>query len=175
MKKVFVVLAVVASLFVGVKSASAMTEAELKEVFSKTYTINGGEFKVKDSVLGYLDQYLNAYDVSEADCQYIADRVNEAVNIIKNSGKSKIEDFSKATKNDLKKLVEKISANTSVKATVEGKNVVVQKPDGSGVFAKIDDPIKQTSSANTIAIVAGIAFLVTVAGACLVVKQAKHN
>ena len=40
MKRVFVVLAVVASLFVGVKSASAMTEEKLKEVLTKTYTIN---------------------------------------------------------------------------------------------------------------------------------------
>lgn len=176
MKKVFMVLAVVASLFVGVKSASAMTEEKLKEVLTKTYTINGGEFKVKDEYVGYIDQYLNAYDISEEHCQYISDRIDEAIDIIKKSGKSDLKALSNSQKTDLRKLVEKISANTSVKATVEGNTLIVNKPDQSGVFARVDNAIKQTGSeSNTIAIVAGISFLVTVVGALLVVRQVKHS
>ena len=107
--------------------------------------------------------------------EYIADRVNEAVDIIKASGKSSTKDLSAATKTQLKGLVEKVSANTSVKATVQGNNVVVYKPDG-GVFASIDKPIKQTGSESSIvALIASVSFLITVAGACLVVKQVKTS
>lgn len=175
MKKVFLVLVAAVSLFLGVKTTNAMTEAELKEILTKTYTINGGKFKVKESFAGYIDSYLNAYDVKSADADYIAARVDEAINIIKASGKSKVEDLSAAKKNELKALVEKVSVNTEVKATVQGDTLVVYKPEG-GVFAKVDDPIKQTGSeSNTLTVIATLSFLITVAGACLVVRQVKSS
>ena len=80
-----------------------------------------------------------------------------------------------ATKNQLKALVEKVSANTSINATVTGDSVVVYKPAG-GVFAEVDDPIKQTGlETSPVAMMAGISFLITLAGACLVVRQVKEN
>lgn len=175
MKKVFVVLAVVASLFVGLKSASAMTEEKLKEVFAQKFEVKGKTYTIADDAKIMLERYLDQYDVSEEHCQYIADRVNDAIGIVKKAGVTDINKMDKGTKDDLKKLVELVSANTSVKATVKKKSVVVLKPDGN-VFVEIDKPIKQTGSeSNTIAIVAGVSFLVTVAGALLVVRQVKHN
>ena len=175
MKKVFMVLAVVASLFVGVKSASAMTEEKLKEVFEQKFEVKGKTYTIADDAKIMLERYLKQYDVSESDCDYIADRVNDAIKIVQNAGVTEASQLTKETKDELKKLVEKVSANTSVKATVKKKSVVVLKPDGS-VFVEIDKPIKQTGSeTNVIAIVAGVSFLVTVAGALLVVRQVKHN
>ena len=81
MKKVYVVFALVVSLFLGIRTASAMTEAKLKEIMEQTFSINGGEFKLTDEAKVLVERYLNAYDVNEADCQYIADRVEEAKSI----------------------------------------------------------------------------------------------
>ena len=178
MKKVYVVFALVVSLFVGIKSASAMTEAQLKEKMFQTFTINGHEFKITDSTKVLVERYLDSYDVSEADCQYIADRIDEAINIIKASGKSKIDDLTKTQKNQLKALVEKVSANTSVKATVTKGSVVVYKPDSTNnaVFAEVTDPIKQTGlETSPVAMMASVSFLITLAGACLVVRQVKES
>ena len=175
MKRVFIVLAVVASLFVGVKSASAMTEEKLKEVFAQKFEVKGKTYTIADDAKIMLERYLNQYDVSEDHCQYIADRVNEAIDIVKKAGVTEASKMSKDTKDQLKKLVELVSTKTSVRATVKKNSVVILKPDGN-VFVEIDKPIKQTGAeSNTIAIVAGVSFLVTVAGALLVVRQVKHN
>ena len=175
MKKVYAVFALVVSLFVGIQTTSAMTESELKEVMTKNYTINGHEFKLTDEAKVYLERYLNSYDINATDCQYIADRVNDAINIIQNAGVSKIENLTSAQKNQLKNLVEQVSANTSVNATVTDGSVVVYKPAG-GVFAEVDDPIKQTGlETSPVAMMAGVSFLITLAGACLVVRQVKEN
>ena len=175
MKKVYVIFAIVLCLFVGIKSYSAMSEEKLKEVMNEKITINGSDYILTDEVKVYVERYLNEYDVNEEDCQYIADRVVEAKNIAKTSGKSKVKDLSRAQKDELKALVEKISANTSINATVSDGSLIVYKPTG-GVFAVIDEPIKYTGSEmSPVAVIAGVAFLITLAGACLVVRQVKEN
>ena len=172
MKKLLVLSFAVLSFLVGVKTTYAMTEQELKTKLSKTYTINGAEFKVDSDNLVLLQRYLDAYDVSSADAQYIADRVDEAVAIIQRSGKTNINDLSASTKNELKALVEKVSANTSVKATVTKGSIVIYKPDGSGVFAEVTKLVKQTgNNVDSMAIVAGVSFAIVLAGASFVVVR----
>ena len=54
-----------------------------------------------------------------------------------------------------------------------GSPAVVLNSDGS-TFAEVDHLVKQTASSNSnIAIIAGIAFIVTVVGSCLIVRQVR--
>lgn len=175
MKRIIVVVLAVISLFVGLKTTNALSEEKLKEKMNQVFTVGNAKYKLTEDTKILLERYLNTYDLSETDAQYISDRYDEAVSIIQKAGNVDFKNLPTATKNELKALVEKVSANTSVKATVTKGSVVVYKPDG-GVFAEVTKPIKQTGSeTNTVAIVASLAFLVTVAGAALVVRQVKSN
>ena len=175
MKKVYIVFALVVSLFVGIKSTSAMTEAQLKAKLDEVFKVAGKEYVFKDSTKVLFERYLDSYEVSEADCQYISDRIDEAIGIIQAAKNADFKSLTKAQKDQLKALVEKVSANTSVKATVTNGSVVVYKPDGA-VFAEVTDPIKQTGlETSPVAMMASVSFLITLAGACLVVRQVKNS
>ena len=77
--------------------------------------------------------------------------------------------------NQLKALVSDVNTNTSVHATVMNGAVVIYAPSGE-VFAEVSRLVKQTDEkTNTIAIIAGVAVLITIAGVALVVKQVKSN
>ena len=79
-------------------------------------------------------------------------------------------------KSELVSLVEDISAHTSVKATVKNGKLVINRPDGKGVFAEFDKLVKQTGNeTNTIAIIAGVSFVIVLAGAFVVTKKFATN
>jgi len=176
MKKLFILSLAVVFAFVGMLSANAMSEAKLKEVLTKTYNINGTNYSVSSEVKVYIERYLNENEVSSDDADYIAKKVDQAVEIVRASGATDLTHFTKLpkdTQKQLKTLVADISANTSVKATVTKNSVAVTNADGTVV--EVTGLVKQTGSeTNIIAVIAGIAFVVTVVGACLVVRQVKH-
>ena len=175
MKKVFFASLLVA-LLCAVVNVSAMTEAELKKklenasvkVGDTTLLLTAGEKKA-------IADYLDAHELSSADCEYISAQVDKAIEIVKAEGKENLKDMSKTAKENLKKLVTNIDANTSVKATVTNGSVVVLNDDNT-TFFEADKLVKQTGSENSnIAIIAGVSFVITLVGACLVVRQVKNN
>ena len=175
MKKLSILLFAVL-LFVGVTRVDAMSEDDLKKALTQTIEINGTEVSVSDSTKAAIERYLNQYEVSSAHADYINERINTAISILKSEGQTDFKKLSTSAKSDLKKLVKEISDHTSVKATVTNGAVVVLTPDGSGTFFEVTHLVKQTGSSTTLtAMVAGISVLIVAAGACLVVKQVKEN
>ncbi len=174
MKKILFV-SLLAALFFTTVNVSAMTEAELRKKFDETVTINGKKYGVTAGDKKLAGDYLDKYELSGDDCDYIANKINEAKAIISTEGQENFYKLSESTKTKLKKLVSDVTANTSVKATVTSGAVVILNDDGS-TFAEVTTLVKQTGSENSnIAIIAGVSFIITLVGACLVVKQVKNN
>jgi len=175
MKKILSVTLIAICLFVGVKSVSAVSEADLKTKLTQTITVNGEKYSVANDIKVLAERYLNQYEVSDKDCKYISDKIDEAIKIIQAAKTVKASEMSKSTKNQLKALVADVSSNTSVKATVTKNALVIYDKDNK-VFAEVTELVKQTGSeTNTIAIVASVAALITVVGAYLVVRKVKSN
>ena len=175
MKKLFVAGLMATLLFLGATNVNAMTESELREKIAQKVEVSDGTLSMKADDLKLVDSYLKAYELSSEDCQYIADRIDDAVKILKKEGKVELKNLSDSAKSELKDLVAKVDAKTSVKATVKDGKIVVYNDDNT-VFAEVTDLVKQTGSETSpIAMVAGISFMVTLVGACLVIKQLKNN
>ena len=172
MKKVLLTLIV--TLFVGMISVNEMTEKDLRKRFNETITIGGTTYAVSAGDKKLVDDYLAKYEVSDKDCKYISDRIDEAIAIVKAEGTVEAKDFSKATKTKLKALVADIAANTSVKATVTEGALIILNSDGS-TFAEVTKLVKQTGTDNNIAMIAGVAFIITLVGTCLVVRQVRKS
>ena len=149
MKRMLILALFLVGFFGAVTNASAMTKEELEKKLTQTYNINGTNFKVSDDNKVLLERYLNSYDVSSSDADYIANKVDEAVAIIKASGVKSVDELSTASKNQLKGLIADVSTNTSVKATVNNGNLVIYNPDGSSVFAEVNKLVKQTGTVNS--------------------------
>ena len=174
MKKLGILLFAVL-LFVGVVRVNAASEDELKEALTQTFEINGTKVQVDDATKTAIERYLNQYEVSSAHADYIIDKVNTAISILKSEGQTDFSKLSSSAKSRLKALVVDISNNTSVKATVTNGTVVILDENGE-TFYEVDDLVKQTGSTVTLtAVMAGISVLIVAAGACLVVKQVKEN
>ena len=174
MKKLGILLFVVL-LFVGVVKVNAMSESDLKDALTQTITIDGVKVHVDDATKTAIERYLNQYEVSSADADYINERINTAISILKSEGQTDFKKLSTSAKNKLKALVVEISENTSVKATVTEGTVVVLDASGDPFF-EVDHLVKQTGSTTTLtAMVAGVSLLIVAAGAWLVVKQVKEN
>ncbi len=175
MKRIILTLFMVFVAVLGIKTVSAMSETDLKAKLTQTYTIGGEKYWIGNDIKVLAERYLDQYEVSETDCDYIAKKIDEAVKILQAAGVADASKLSNADKDKLKALVSDISANTSVKATVTRGSVVIYDAEGE-VFAEVSALVKQTdSSVSTIAIVAGVAFLITIAGVALVVRQVKNS
>ena len=171
MRKVLVFLF---TLFVGVASVSAMSESKLIEKLSKEIKVNGATYKISDSQKTALEQYLNQYDISEADADVIAQKFDAAFEILKNSGKQKFYDMTKAQKQQVKDLAVEVANSTSVKVAIVKNNLVVYKPGTTDIFYEtpinpVNGDIVQTNRGLTVAI-AGIISAIGIVIALLKVK-----
>lgn len=177
MKKfgMFAALFLIINIVIGVAGVKAMSESQLLAKFTATYEINGYNFQLTDGDKNLARRYLDLYEVSEKDCDYIAGKIDQAVSEMRKSGVKDFSDFGKlpkSLKNVLKQLVLDVAANTSVKATVKNGKVVIFNPDGT-VFAEISKLVKNTSS--NLNIIASVALLVTAVGTVLIVRNVKAN
>ena len=174
MKRLFFV-GLIALFLVGTTNVNAMTEADLRKKLDESVTIAGEKYYLSTGDKKLADDYLAKYEISSDDCDYIAGKIDEAKAILTAEGKEIFSKLSESTKNKLKKLVTDVSANTSVKGTVTSGSFIVLNSDGS-TFAEITNLVKQTGSENSnISIIAASAFIITLVGACLVVRQVKNN
>ncbi len=173
MKKILVVLV---ALFIGLVSVNAMTESELEEKLTKQYTANGLTWEATDSQKVLVRRYLDQYEVSSADADYIASKLDAAIAIIKNSGVKDLKNLSRADKDKIIALVADVSANTSVKAAIIKGDLVVYVPNTNDVFAKEEinpknGDVVQTNSNLTIA----IAGVISVLGVAVAVRKIRAN
>ena len=173
MKKVLVFIF---ALFISITSVSAMSEAKLKEKLTATYKVNGSTFKATDAQKTAMEQYLNQYDISSSDADYIAGKVDEAFNILKNSGKKSFYDMTKADKDKIVALVSDVATHTSVKAAIVKNNLVVYKQGSSEIFYEtpinpVNGDIVQTSRGLTV-VFAGI---ISAIGIAIALKKVKAN
>lgn len=174
MKKIITLVLVVSCLIFGVKNTYAMTEKELESKLTKSYKVNGEYYSIDSDAKVLAKRYLNEYEVSSKDADYIGARIDEAVKIIQDSGKTNWKEFSKETKEKLKALVEKISANTSVKATVMKNSVVIYTPEGK-VFAEVDRFVKQTGNSNIINfVIISISLFIVLAGTFFIKRESNN-
>ena len=174
MKKFFVTFLVV-NVLLGVLSVSAMSESKLLEKLTAKYDINGTTFQLSSSDKVLAERYLNQNEVSSKDADYIASKIDEAIALMKDSGVKDFTNFSKlpaSLKNKLKKLVQDVASNTSVKATVSKGTIVIYNQDGT-VFAEVGGLVKNTGSSLNIVVPAAI--LVVALGTVLLVKNVKAN
>ena len=175
MKKICAVVIAVCLLF-GISNVYAMSEAKLKSKLTQTITINGVQVSVDNETKVAIERYLNQFDVSSSDADYIAARVDKAVEILKEEGQTDFAKLSRTAKNKLKALVEEISANTSVKATVTNGSLVVYNPNNGSEFFEATKLVKHTGlGTSPLAIIAGLSVIVVAAGTCLVIKQLKTS
>ena len=174
MKKLFSVVLVLV-MFLGVVTVKAMTEDELYDALTQTIKINGVNVSVSETTKNHIKTYLNQFDVSSEDCEFINTRINTAISILKSEGKTDFSKLSSSAKSQLKALVQEINSGTAVKATVTNGSVVVYDNNG-GEFFTVTDLVKQTGSgASTTAIIATISLVIVAAGALLVGRQVKHS
>lgn len=173
MKKIMFFLV---ALFVGLVSVNAMTESALEEKLTKKYTVNGVVWEATDSQKVLVKRYLDQYEVSSADCDYIAGKFDEAMAIVKASGVKDLYKLSRADKDKIIALVADVSANTSVKASITKGTLVVYVPGTSDIFAKEqifpkNGDVVQTSDSLTIS----IAGLISVVGIAIALRKIRAN
>ena len=93
-----------------VSNAKAMTKSELIEKLTKTYVIDGEEIKISDAQKVEVERYLDKYELTSEEADYIAGKVDEVVTIAQ---ESKAKSFSDLTSAEVDKIVS-IVCNVSV-------------------------------------------------------------
>ena len=78
MKKALYVLALSIFLLVGT-NVSAMTKQDLKAKLTDTYTVGGKQVSAPANIVTEIERYLNKYDLSSKDCDYISKKFDEAL------------------------------------------------------------------------------------------------
>lgn len=142
---VFALLIVAASIILPV-NVFATNESDLLTKAKQTITINNKTIAVKSEVITQIERYLNQYEISDTDCQFISDKVDEAIELAKNAKASSWNSLTASQKAQMISLAEEINNSTSVKATLtsDGK-LTIYNADGS-VFTKISDALTVISS-----------------------------
>ncbi len=172
MKKFIAALILVVGLFVTT-NVSAMTEEQLLAKLSQSYTVNGRTEKLEAGIVKQAKDYLDKYELSSDDCDYIASAIDKGLEIVEAGSATQWKELTSSEVEDLIKLVDDISNNTSVSATLsKNGELVIYNEDGT-VFTKVSDLIKYTDSNVAMIVVAGTISLIGLA--VIVRKIAKAN
>ncbi len=173
MKRFMMMLLAVLLVFFVVSPVSALTERQVLDKLEKTYTINGAEFKISPALKKIIEDYANEFEVSNDDLNAIDLAIKNAVEIVEKDKVKKIEDLSSAAKERLLDLLADFRVNTSINVTYTNGVLTIYTPDGE-LFDKVTDLVKQTGTeTNSIAILAGVSFVVMLAGAFVVVRKVR--
>lgn len=171
-KGLFAVLLAVAIMLVGMTNVDAMTEAELQQKFETPIQVGDSTIRIPQYYLNLVADYLNQFEVTAEDCQYVADQMDILIKIAQNEGITTWDEFEKKHPDDIRRACANVSANTGIKATVlsNGKVSISKYNRPNEVFAIINvNLLKNTGSAN-ILYIAGI---ITLLGAGLLVSQVR--
>lgn len=173
MKKLSALVLAGVLFFVGLVSVSAMSEADLQAKFEEKLTLNGDKYGLSSEVIRLVERYLDTYDVSESDADYIAERIDKAIDIIEKDGHPVFDDFSLENKQALRKMVLEINDHTTVRCGTTKSSVLVYYENGD-LFAEVTRLVKQTGAESSrIALMSSISLIIVLAGTLLVTKQVK--
>lgn len=158
----------------------AKTEQDLIDRISGSITLSdGNEYRLGSDDLTAAKQYLNKYELSSEDVDYILKQIDAAEKIIKKEKSGVFKNFSAANKQELRTLVENVAKYTKVDAEVKNGSVVIYNTDDSGKrttpFHEATKLVAQTGSSNTMAIIASISLVIVLIGTVLVAKEIKTN
>ena len=171
MKKVFYVLAIAVFFLVGT-NVSAMTKQDLKSKLTNTYTIGGKQVSAPANLVTELERYLNKYDLSNSDCDYIASKFDEALTIAQEAGATDYSNLNDSAKSKLVSIVSDISKNTAVKVTLtKGGKLTVYESDGKTPFTVITDKDNGIQNTNNNYLVIVIASVISVLGVVVIAKK----
>lgn len=166
MKKLSYVLLVFAMLFT-VSNAKAMTKSELIEKLTKTYVIDGEEIKISDAQKVEVERYLDKYELTSEEADYIAGKVDEVVAIAQESKAKSFSDLTSAEVDKIVSIVSNVSENTKVNATLtKGGKLTIYEEDGKTPFTVItdkDNGIQNTDNNYFIIITASAISLIGIA------------
>ena len=180
MKKLSALLFTVLLFFVGVVVVNAKTEADLLEALSQNIELkDGSTWSLSDGDLKKAKDYLNKYEISSDDVDYIISQIDAAKEIIKSEGTSNFSIYSASHKSELKELVAKVDSKTNVKAEVKDGAVIIYNVDSNGnktsVFYEVTNLVKQTGSSNTMTVLAYISLVIISIGTVLVAREIRAN
>ncbi len=174
MKKIVMMLLAVALVFSVVSPVSALTERQVLDNLEKTYTINGAEFKISPALKKIVEDYAKEFEVPAKDLDALDKAITKAINIVKGTNATSIDNLPKAAKGELLDILADLRANTSINVTYTEGALTIYNPETGKVFEKVTDLVKQTGTeTNSIAILAGVSFVVMLAGAFVVVRKVR--
>lgn len=166
-KKISLALLLTAGLLVTT-NVNAMTEKELQDKMTESYTVNGRTEKADSSIVTQIERYFNENEVSSEDCDYISNKIDEAVALIEKGSATEWRELTSKEKESLIGLVDDISEATSVKASLsKGGVLTIYNEDGT-VFTKLSNLIKYTDNKEVGLFIVGAISLV---GFLLITKK----
>jgi len=169
MKKVSLALLLAAGLLITTP-VKAMTEAELKDKLTSSYTINGVTRQMDSGIAAQVERYLEKYEVSSGDCDYIAGKIDAAIELIQKGKATKWSELTASEIESLISMVNDISNKTSVKASLsKGGVLVIYESDGKTVFTKISGMIKDTD--NSMSMMYMVGATISLVGLLVIVKK----
>jgi len=172
MKKFLLIVTFAFVMILGMTNVKAATEEELLNKFKQGYVVNGTSVKATDYQLNEAKRYLNKYEVSATDADFIISKMDEIYELAKADKAKTFTDLSDARKTKAVSIVAEISNKTTVKATLTKNGILtIYESDGKTVFTEVVDKdiTKQTGSNNIIFIALSI---VSVFGIIYVAKKA---
>lgn len=171
-KSLFGILVLVAVAFMSVTNVSAMTEAELRTHVKSSYTVNGTTVTVPAEYIKQFEDYLDAFEISAEDCQFIADQLDYLRGVAQANGVKSASEFERKCAAEIKAAVSRVSANTGVKATVlsNGKLQVSKYNKPNETFVVVGTNIATNTGSASLLYIAGI---ITAIGATLLVFRVR--
>lgn len=173
----FLAIIVVAFLF-NLSSVHAISEDELFNKLTQSYQVNGVTFQVTDSQKTLIERYLNQYDVSSSNADYIVSKLDDVFNVLKNSGKKSFYDLSASDKQEIISLVAEVAANTSVDVAIVSGELVVYVPNTNKGEVFYEAPVKPTTNGeitqtNRSLVLAGLGLFTSI-GIALAFRKIKN-
>ena len=144
MKKIGYMLFILLVFFCS-SSVSAMTKEELKAKIRNGFEVNGETIKLESSQIVEVERYLDNNEIKEEDIGFISAKIDEAVDIMEESGVSSISELPSDKEDKIMSLVTEVSEKTDIKVSLSKNSVTIYNSDGT-MFTKIDDSVEYTDS-----------------------------
>ncbi len=155
-------IALVTFLVLGFNNVYAMSKNDLEEKLIKSYTINGTTFQASDSDITKIKRYIKQNDISESDADYISKKVDEAIDIIEESGVKSLNELTKKDREKLVSICNDVSEHTAIKVTASKKTITIYNMDGT-IFDEFDSEVVKKTGTTNILLMTSVVSLIGVA------------
>ena len=126
-----------------------------------------------DQEKNLIETYLDQYEISSSDADYIWEKVLAAFDVLKNSGKKKFQDMSAAEKASIVALAGEVDENTSIECAIVDGVFILYEPNTrrQNVFHKT--PVYPIAQTNSGLLAAGLG-VISVLGIALAFRKIKN-